>query len=143
MPVHTQIIHIEPLAPAKPALGAPCNGCGVCCLAEPCPLGMLLSRKRAGACMALRWSAAAQQYRCGAMVASKEVLVAALPVALRWTASAWVPVAAQVLGRLARRWVAAGIGCDSTLEPTSVASLAAPLGANPSLPTFSPTTPHD
>jgi hypothetical protein len=49
------VIRIEPLAPVKPATGSPCNGCGVCCLAEPCPLGMLVSRRRHGRCSALRW----------------------------------------------------------------------------------------
>lgn len=72
-------------------MGAPCNGCGLCCLAEPCPLGMLLSRRRRGACVALRWSEAEQRYRCGA-------------VAHPW------------LGRLARRWIAAGAGCDADLQ---------------------------
>ena len=40
-------LHAE--APPKPAEGAPCNGCGLCCLAEPCPLGVLVSRRRTGA----------------------------------------------------------------------------------------------
>jgi len=39
-----EVILIHPEAPAKPPLGAPCNGCGVCCLAEPCPVGVLVSR---------------------------------------------------------------------------------------------------
>ena len=58
-------IHIHPAAPPKPALGAPCNGCGQCCLVEPCPLGMVVSGKRSGACSALRWSDAAGRYVCG------------------------------------------------------------------------------
>ena len=53
-----QVVHWHPEAPPKPPEGAPCNGCGLCCLAEPCPLGMLVSRRRTGACVALRWSAA-------------------------------------------------------------------------------------
>jgi len=36
----TRTIAIHAAAPAKPALGEPCNGCGVCCAAEPCPVGM-------------------------------------------------------------------------------------------------------
>lgn len=86
-----QVIHIHRGAPRKPAEGAPCNGCGLCCLAEPCPLGMLLSRKRFGACVALRWSEADQRYRCGAVQGP------------------W--------GWLARRWISAGSGCDSSLQP--------------------------
>ncbi len=98
-----QRIHIEPLAPPKPAYGARCNGCGICCLSTPCPLGMVLSRRRTGACTALRWDPAALQYRCGAISDAASVL----PRAWRWSA--------PLLRRLARRWIAAGIGCDSTL----------------------------
>ena len=85
------LIRIHPLAPAKPTAGAHCNGCGVCCLSEPCPLGMLVSRRRSGACAALRWNDELARYRCG-LVDTKLPLVAAL----------------------ARRWIAAGRGCDST-----------------------------
>lgn len=105
------VIHIQPQAAPKPASGAPCNGCGVCCLSEPCPLGMLLSHRRTGACAAVRWDAAANQYRCGAMVDATAVLHQALPPGLRWLASATAPL----LRRLARRWIAAGQGCDSDL----------------------------
>ena len=97
-----QVLHIEPLAPAKPALGEPCNGCGLCCLAEPCPLGMVLSLRWRGACRMLRWEAAAQIYRCGAIVASAE-------------GSLW----ARPWNRLARRWIAAGSGCDAALQAQS------------------------
>ena len=99
-----QVIHIHPAAPPQPALGAPCNGCGVCCLAEPCPLGQVISRKRLGACDALRWSDAESIYRCGAINDAEAVF------GLRWT---W---AAALLRRLARRWIAAGIGCDASLR---------------------------
>jgi len=67
-PLSGSVIWIQPEAPPKPAVGAPCNGCGVCCLAEPCPLGMLVSLKREGACRALVWSDADRQYRCGMLV---------------------------------------------------------------------------
>jgi len=107
-----QIIHIQPEAAAKPGQGAPCNGCGVCCLSEPCPLGMLLFGRRSGACKALRWDAAARQYRCGAVTAPQDVMRQALPHGLRWLA----PAGAPLLGRLAYRWIAAGQGCDSSLE---------------------------
>ncbi len=102
-PPHWQVLHIEPLAPAKPALGEPCNGCGLCCLAEPCPLGMVLSLRWRGACRMLRWEAAAQRYRCGAIVLGTE----ARPWARLWN-------------RLARRWIAAGSGCDATLQAESL-----------------------
>lgn len=100
-----QLIHIHPQAPAKPAVGAPCNGCGVCCLAEPCPLGMVLSGRRRGACAALRWAEVDKRYVCGAISDPAGVL----PMRWRW--------AAFLLRRLAPRWVAAGQGCDADLEP--------------------------
>lgn len=112
------VIHIQPLAAPKPASGASCNGCGVCCLSEPCPLGMLLSHRRAGACAAVRWDAVACQYRCGAMTDAAIVLRQALPRGLRWLA----PAVAPWLDRLARRWIAAGQGCDSNLEVHNVES---------------------
>ena len=95
-------IHVE--APPKPAVGQACNGCGVCCLAEPCPLGRVISRKRHGACDALRWDGAQNLYRCGALSDAEGVL------GPRWR---W---AAPLLRRLARRWIAAGIGCDASLR---------------------------
>ena len=46
---HTEhTIHIHPQAPGKVPEGVACNGCGVCCLFEPCPLGVVLSRARVG-----------------------------------------------------------------------------------------------
>nr|WP_315431398.1 hypothetical protein [uncultured Albidiferax sp.] len=99
-----QVLHIHPAAPAKPAVGAPCNGCGVCCLSAPCPLGMLLSRRRTGACAALRWDGQRSRYLCGAISQSENVL------GPRWR---WM---APLLGRWARRWIAAGVGCDSSLQ---------------------------
>jgi len=88
-----RVIHIEPEAPSKPAVGAPCNGCGVCCLAEPCPVGMVLSLKRRGACRMLRWSDEETRYFCGAL-----------------------NTAPPLLKPLLRRWISAGTGCDCTLE---------------------------
>ena len=58
----TTTIAIHPLAPAQPRTGEPCNGCGVCCLAFPCPLGRVLSLRRMGRCSALRWSDADRRY---------------------------------------------------------------------------------
>lgn len=39
--------------PAKPALGAPCNGCGYCCSREPCALAQEFLRCTSGPCVAL------------------------------------------------------------------------------------------
>ncbi|RYF67964.1 MAG: hypothetical protein EOO29_36015, partial [Comamonadaceae bacterium] len=58
-----QVIHLQPDAPTKPAFGQPCNGCGVCCASEPCPAGVLVSRRRHGACAALVWAAGDGLYR--------------------------------------------------------------------------------
>ncbi|MEA8593044.1 hypothetical protein PZT57_30825 [Pseudomonas aeruginosa] len=33
---------IESVSLDKPALGSPCNGCGVCCIAQVCDLGVAL-----------------------------------------------------------------------------------------------------
>jgi hypothetical protein len=96
------VIHLHPAAPSKPPEGAACNGCGVCCAAEPCPLGMLLSRRRSGACKALQWDGPAGRYVCGALA----------------DPAAWLPWLPGALARtLVRRWIAAARGCDSTLAP--------------------------
>lgn len=92
-----RVIHLQPKAPAKPAMGEPCNGCGVCCLSEPCPLGVVVSRRRTGACAALRWDESARHYRCGVLLRAQG----------RWWAP-WV-----------RRWIASGQGCDAALEIVS------------------------
>lgn len=70
----------------------PCNGCGVCCVAGPCPLGVLVSRRFKGACAALQWNG--ERYVCG--------VLAAQPNGLR--------------GWLVRRWISSGSGCDCSLE---------------------------
>lgn len=93
---HMQIIRIHADAPLKPRAGAACNGCGVCCLAEPCPAGVLVSLRVRGACRALRWDDDQRRYRCGLMAR---------------TVGSRTPWA-----RLARRLIAAGQGCDSDAE---------------------------
>jgi len=97
----TRVILLHPEAPAQPRPGETCNGCGTCCAAEPCPLGMWLSRRRQGACQALDWSETDGRYRCGVLAEPRRWLP--------WLPAAW--------GRaLAGRWIAAGIGCDAALE---------------------------
>ncbi len=107
-----QIILIHPDAPPKPVPGAPCNGCGVCCQLAPCPLGLLLSRRRHGACVALRWHEALRQYRCGALSQPLELLQSLLPRPA-WRLAAWL---APALAGLARRSIAVDQGCDSSVE---------------------------
>lgn len=96
-----RVIHLHAGAPTKPAMGTSCNGCGVCCAAEPCPLGIVLSRRLRGACKALRWDAASARYRCA--------VVQEPGTYLGWLPAAWAR-------RLALRWIAAGSGCDSDVE---------------------------
>ncbi|MBN8503526.1 MAG: hypothetical protein J0L58_03550 [Burkholderiales bacterium] len=103
-----RIIEIHAEAPVKPDFGAPCNGCGVCCLAEPCPLGMLVSRRRQGACLAVEWQAEERRYHCGMLRSSSEHLLGS-----RW------PLLDRLLRPLAARWIAAGMGgCDARIELT-------------------------
>ena len=99
-----QEIHIHRGAPAKPPVGRPCNGCGQCCLLEPCPLGMVVSLKRSGACTALRWDETGRRYQCGLVADPAGVL------GRRW---AW---ATPLVRRLARRWISAGSGCDAEID---------------------------
>lgn len=96
-----RVILVQAGAPPKPPTGAACNGCGLCCASAPCPLGMWLSRKRRGACHALQWDEPRQRYLCGVLAQPR-----------RWLP--WLPAALGA--RLARRWIAAAIGCDADIE---------------------------
>lgn len=98
-----QIIQIQPHASHKPPVGAACNGCGICCLAEPCPVGVVLSLSRVGPCKALRWVDAERQYRCGAL------------------GDCATGLRARVIGR----WIGAGAGCDCDLEGVPSFTIAA------------------
>lgn len=100
---HT-VIELHADAPAKPPVDAPCNGCGVCCALETCPLGRLRFLQRRGPCPALRWSADEMRYHCGLLQAPAEHFPAAL-----------APLAA----RLTARWIAAGSGCDCDADVQS------------------------
>ena len=97
--IHRSVILLHAQAPAKPATGAACNGCGVCCAYAPCPMGMLLSRSRTGTCKALEWSG--DRYVCGVLATPGRHLP--------WLPTAWAQ-------GLARRWIAAGQGCDADLD---------------------------
>lgn len=100
----SRVIYIQATAPSKPALGEKCNGCGLCCLLEPCPLGMLVSRRRRGACIALIWIEEDQRYQCGMVQAPERFVPLSGPRMARW------------LQRLARRLISAGQGCDADLH---------------------------
>lgn len=99
----TRVIPIHAHAPAKPAWGQPCNGCGVCCLARPCPVGIVLNLRVKGPCRMLRWDGEQARYLCGALLA-----VEAVP--------GWDGRLGRLLGRATSRWIAAGAGCDCDIE---------------------------
>lgn len=89
-------------APKKPAWGAPCNGCGVCCAGWPCPLSRLLFGHRQGACPALVWREG--RYHCGLLRTPRRHL-------------RWLPAGGEAMARrLIRRWIGAGRGCDCDAE---------------------------
>ena len=102
-----RVVLIQPEAPPKPALGEACNGCGLCCLHEPCPVGILVSLKRRGACRALEWADGQRRYRCGMLDRPARFL--GLP---GLAAGHGIN---RALARWARRMIAAGVGCDAEL----------------------------
>nr|WP_314899650.1 hypothetical protein [uncultured Deefgea sp.] len=67
-----------------------------------------ISRKRQGRCDALQWDDAQTRYVCG-MIAQPDAFLA-----VNW------PWLNRLVARWARRWIAAGVGCDSnsTTEET-------------------------
>jgi hypothetical protein len=99
-------IELQSQAPAKPRLGEPCNGCGICCAAEPCPVAMLFlgQGREASPCRALQWRAADSRYVCGMAIRPGEYLHW-LPVFLEARAARWFA------GRIAE-----GRGCDADIE---------------------------
>lgn len=109
-----RFIRLHVAAPPKPPLGMPCNGCGVCCAAEPCPPARLFLRQRHGACRALQWQAEAGCYRCG-LVLEPERYFPWLRGGLRSGARRWFA-----------RSISAGFGCDSDAE---VESLPTPISS--------------
>jgi len=94
------IIQLHREAPPQPHEGEPCNGCGVCCAIEPCPLGAIVSRRSSGSCVALTWNDESRRYRCGLIDNPR----AHWPRAVHW--------ASPLLTTLAHRYISAGSGCD-------------------------------
>jgi hypothetical protein len=104
VPADESFIAIHAAAPPKPAPSAPCNGCGVCCAALPCPLSRLLLGHRTGSCPALQWRKSERRYVCGMVTTPASFL--------RWLPPRWEAFA----GRRFMRWIASDIGCDSDIE---------------------------
>lgn len=101
-PHQTIPIHVD--APDKPDWGAACNGCGVCCAAEPCPVGVLVSGRRVGACRALEWRDPERRYVCGMVSAPARYLGVDHP---------WLSAVASAM---TRRLISADSGCDSDAQ---------------------------
>jgi len=99
-----RLIWLQPEAATKPQLGQACNGCGVCCASEPCPVAGVFLWQFRGACKALVWLADKQQYRCGLLLEPSNYLVI-------------LPRFAQRPFRfLVARWIAADTACDSDAQ---------------------------
>ncbi|MFZ6743451.1 hypothetical protein ACO0LC_09510 [Undibacterium sp. JH2W] len=97
----SSIIWLHAEAPLKPAQGQACNGCGVCCAAEPCPVARVFLLQLRGSCQALEWHEDVGQYRCGMLLQPASYV--------RWLPYAWQ----GWFARRVRRWIAAGTACDS------------------------------
>ncbi len=61
-------------APTKPRQDDPCNGCGICCILEPC-LVATQYLKATDKCPALEWSAPDKRFYCGMVVRPLHYLV--------------------------------------------------------------------
>jgi hypothetical protein len=102
--VHQQTIHLHTAAPAKPAEGQPCNGCGVCCALETCPAARLRFLQIKGPCPALEWAANDKRYVCGLLTRPAHFL--------KYLPNRGEPMAS----RLFARWISAGRGCDCSVD---------------------------
>lgn len=99
-----QEVELHPLAPAKPSFGEPCNGCGICCAAGPCPVAFAFLFQFSGKCRALLWQEESARYVCG-MVSCPDRYVRLIPE--KWRESS---------GRFFASRIASGLGCDSAAE---------------------------
>ncbi|MDP2805162.1 MAG: hypothetical protein Q8O24_04400 [Gallionellaceae bacterium] len=97
-------IELHSLAPSKPPLGQPWNGCGVCCATEPCPVAVIFLLQRSGRCRALVWQDERNRYLCGMVAAPHHY-------------SLFIPkLFSRMMGSVFLRRIASGIGCDSEIE---------------------------
>ena len=100
----TQLIELHPLAPRKPELDARCNGCGVCCAVEPCPVAYLFLFQFRGRCRALLWQNDEGRYLCG-MVVCPDRYLRLIPIRFR-----------ERMGKYYARRIATEVGCDFEAE---------------------------
>ena len=122
-------------APSKPAVGAPYNGCGVCCSPFPARWGCCCPARRPGTVATLQWTPSNRVpalRRDGQFTGCGAALPARLPAA-----------DGAVAGRPAApdhpRWIAAGAGCDPAtwrLETSTMASAQANREPCPPSPNF-------
>lgn len=87
----------------KPPHGAPCNGCGQCCMDQLCPLATAIFGARPGPCWALERKGVG--YACGLVESPND----------------WAPVQVLLHGRdatskAAAILIGAGLGCDARAE---------------------------
>lgn len=102
-----QTIHVHREAPPKPAEGEPCNGCGVCCMLETCPVARLRFLQTKGPCPALQWLDDEKRYLCGLLVEPGKYF-------------GWLPAKRNdTARRLFARWISAGQGCDCDADVQS------------------------
>lgn len=106
-PLHAgdaQVIWLHWQAPPKPVAGQTCNGCGVCCATEPCPVASVFLWQYRGSCRALIWAPDAGRYLCGMLTQPARYL-------------RWLPQRGEAwFSRRVARWIAAETVCDSTVS---------------------------
>lgn len=90
--------------PEKPPHGSPCNGCGLCCEAELCPLAAALYRRWEGPCPALTSTDDGRKI-CGLATDPRAHFPAKVR---RWGAFEMRRTATVLIG--------AGVGCDAQVE---------------------------
>jgi len=83
---------------AQPERGAPCNGCGMCCVVKPCWIGRMLFEVEEGECPALQWTSEGSS--CGLMANPAQFM----PARVRIEGATRVKEAAKAL-------ICAGLGC--------------------------------
>lgn len=113
--IRFRTVELHPLAPDKPDYGARCNGCGLCCAFEPCPVARIFLLQSSRKCRALLWQDDAGSYVCG-MVVCPDRYVRMIP--RRWR---------ECSGKFFASRIAAGTGCDFAAEMDDMPGSAGPL----------------